>query len=785
MKGKAMNRQFDVLTPSQKAAVRFFSLLVATATVSNATSQPASASIAGRAVEDVTGNGVSGDDPAINGRTIRLYRDNGDGVFNAASDTFVKSDTTKRDGTYSFRNLAAGTYFVQQELPVFWVQTSPSAPAKDEIVTPAQCGPVPREPNDTIATATPTGIRTVAPGPYVAHGIIGDNNYHELDVDMYQVQADAGSLLQVDIDAVAFGSPLDSVLRIFDATGHPVACDDDAIGGGTDSHLDYNVPTTGTYYVGVSDFINVVYNPLIEGSGGFAASTGDYTIEIKLVPRPAAAPFSVTLASGEQRTGVELGSSRLGTITGQVFVDTNGNGKKDPGEAGWDGQFVFLDYHGTFYGADLTRSIDVNGDGKIDPGAESGWYSFGSLPPGVCVTKTLFAFGLGQAGWMQVFPSLDSTKMPCVGAVSNGPAAPPTVPGLLPDLTVDIARGLCDWFVIGNTLHFSQATPNIGLGPMQLVGGPDLGNGSQIVYQRIFQDTTLKTYIDVQAGTFTYHPEHGHIHFDDYTKYSLRQALPDTDGDGIPEVGDVVAGGEKTSFCLVDGQVYDATLPNAAPTASPYACSTIQQISVGWEDIYEATTPGQQIDITGLPAGQYWLEAVVDPDNHLVEANKNNNSGRVLVSLGLGAPGAPAGAYGVPLTSGQTAGGKDFALFQMISISGQVFEDANGNRRQDNKEHGLDNWIVFLDLNGDGVLNNPEGDGLPTALAREPWAITDNQGNFQLTELGPGSYGPRLVPKTGWTQTTANPATLAARSGQNVSGLKFGVTSSSSAAIAN
>lgn len=35
-------------------------------------------------------------------------------------------------------------------------------------------------------------------------------------------------------------------------------------------------------------------------------------------------------------------------------------------------------------------------------------------------------------------------------------------------------------------------------------------------------------------------------------------------------------------------------------------------------------------------------------------------------------------------------------------------------------------------MNNDGVLNNPEGDGLLTALAKEPWAITDNQGNFQI-----------------------------------------------------
>ena len=48
--------------------------------------EPASASISGRLVEDMTGNGVSLDDKAIPGRAVNLFRDNGDKVFNAASD---------------------------------------------------------------------------------------------------------------------------------------------------------------------------------------------------------------------------------------------------------------------------------------------------------------------------------------------------------------------------------------------------------------------------------------------------------------------------------------------------------------------------------------------------------------------------------------------------------------------------------------------------------------------------------------------------------------------------
>ena len=285
--------------------------------------------------------------------------------------------------------------------------------------------------------------------------------------------------------------------------------------------------------------------------------------------------------------------------------------------------------------------------------------------------------------------------------------------------------------------------------------------------------------MSARAGTFTFHPEHNHIHFDDYAVYSLRQALPDNNGDGLPEVGAVVAGGQKTSFCLVDVAPFDLTLPNAAQEPSGFGCGTVQRISVGWEDIYDALTIGQQIDVGGLAPGQYWLEAVVDPDNRLLESNENNNTGRALVSIGLGGPDAPFGAHGVQLRSSQVVTQKDFANFRTISISGQVFNDKNANGRQDNKEHGLDGWTVFIDLNGDGVLNNPEGNGLPTALAKEPWAITDNQGNYVFAAHGPGTNRLLVVPKAGWAQTTPNPAPFGARSGQNVPGVNFGLIQAS------
>ena len=56
-------------------------------------------------------------------------------------------------------------------------------------------------------------------------------------------------------------------------------------------------------------------------------------------------------------------------------------------------------------------------------------------------------------------------------------------------------------------------------------------------------------------------------------------------------------------------------------------------ISVGWADIYDTSVPGQYIDVTGLPPGQYTLEIEVNPERTLVESNYSNNIVTVPVQL--------------------------------------------------------------------------------------------------------------------------------------------------------
>jgi len=731
--------------------------------------------ISGTLVEDLTGNGITADDPPIADRAVNLYRDDGDGVFESGGDALVAQELTKSTGNYDFRRLSAGTYFVQQELPLGWIQSEEEEePHEIDVIPPDLSLPLVAERNDTIPTATATGLSSASPGTYIARGVIGDNKkvLDTLDVDLFQLQLNAGDRLTVDIDTFEFGSELSAMLRVFDASGVMLLAHDG--GGPAGPHGEFVAKTSGQYYLGVGAFANGLYNPFVEGSGiPLVVTEGDYTIEITVGPRPGAEPVAVTIAGNEHVTGIDLAASQLASIVGQMYDDTNGNGIQDAGEPGLDNEVLLIRSLAQF---SVTRSIDLDGNGTIDPATESGWYSFNDLRPGVYFVDSLTSAGFffGLTGRIQTSPPIDRPKPEVIGEVTSGPSEPPS-PGLAPDLTLDIVRGLGDWFVTGSILHFGQGTPNIGLGPMEIIAGEDQGNGTRLVYQRIYNEPELLTYTDYEAGTVSFHPEHNHTHFDDYAEFSVLETLPDANADGIPEVGEQLIEGQKRSFCLVDSDPYDLTLPGAPQEPTFFGCVDRQRISVGWMDLYDPMTPGQQIDVSGLAPGQYWLQGEVDPINHLRETNENNNVGRVLITIGLGEASAPAGAHGVQLASGETAADKDFGNFQSVRISGHVFSDHDADGTKDSKDNGLEGWVIFLDLNGDGVLNNPvEGDNVASPFAEEPWAITDKHGNYLFDGVGPGEYAVRQIIPAGWSQTTFDPDPFFTASGQNVGGIDFG-----------
>ncbi len=197
----------------------------------------------------------------------------------------------------------------------------------------------------------------------------------------------------------------------------------------------------------------------------------------------------------------------------------------------------------------------------------------------------------------------------------------------LPDLiswTPGNQTNIFDVTVSENEIRLTTAIANIGDGALEIRGGEAHGD-VQDVTQRIYNDDG--SYSDVDAGQFHFHAQHGHIHFEDFAAYRLRSV----EADG--SAGAVVESAEKVSFCLIDLANH-----SASEAQSYLTCGQIQGISTGWADVYDKGLPGQSIDISNLPDGEYWLELEIDPLNQLIESDETNNSSLTLITIDRGRP---------------------------------------------------------------------------------------------------------------------------------------------------
>lgn len=58
--------------------------------------------------------------------------------------------------------------------------------------------------------------------------------------------------------------------------------------------------------------------------------------------------------------------------------------------------------------------------------------------------------------------------------------------------------------------------------------------------------------------------------------------------------------------------------------------------TVGWADVYDNKTEGQEMDVTQIADGAYTLRTVINPDRFLAEADYENNSAVARLELSGG-----------------------------------------------------------------------------------------------------------------------------------------------------
>lgn len=313
-------------------------------------------------------------------------------------------------------------------------------------------------------------------------------------------------------------------------------------------------------------------------------------------------------------------------------------------------------------------------------------------------------------------------------------------------------------------LRLTTAMANRGRGPMELNGGDPLPDGTQEVFQKINLEGGGST--SRVAGQFIYHPAHEHVHFDNFAQYRLRQV---TAGNGV---GDVTASGDKISFCLLDIDHFNASLPGSPAFGRYNDCGQIQGVSVGWADVYDQMLPDQWIDVTDVPDGPYWLEVVADPDNRLRETDETNNAARILITLDKPSPDplvvahnpvgqypAPASAveflFDQPMNTGSFSVADDVLRFSgpggtnlVGQITGFSWPDSRTLRVAFATQSGVGAYSMTI---GPNILANDNGapmDQDRDEIPGEPGQDTYNAGFNVDNRIGPDAFGyeARAVP---------------------------------------
>jgi hypothetical protein len=176
----------------------------------------------------------------------------------------------------------------------------------------------------------------------------------------------------------------------------------------------------------------------------------------------------------------------------------------------------------------------------------------------------------------------------------------------------------------GTTLRFSTTSWNAGAGPLELRAG-ETGSAGQNVYQRVYLSDGGS--YDRMVGTFEWHPEHNHFHFQDYALYTLQP---------VNAPGGSQRTSSKTTFCVMDTTRVDTSLPGAPGGPVYTTCGpSIQGMSVGWGDTYAYYLAGQSIDFSGNPSGDYRLSIEIDPKKKLLELTDGDNISCVLLRINV------------------------------------------------------------------------------------------------------------------------------------------------------
>lgn len=447
----------------------------------------------------------------------------------------------------------------------------------------------------------------------------------------------------------------------------------------------------------------------------------------------------LTVASGQAITQ-RLGYFQPATYTGHVYQDTNHNGKFDPGE-GLGNRFIFADNN--------HNGIEDGGD-YVDQTAPDGSYRWGLTIGTFTIRETT------PKGWADAAP-LSITVKSGTSAVSSGHDLESHA---VATASTGVITGTVFTDLNGNGKQDSGETAYTGSEPPTPFIDVDHDNQYDPDLEQEFQCTGTGTFTisNLKPGTYQ------------IGIYGDGKSTT-TDHTVVVSAGKTASAGAfgQQQFYRVnvgvfvdtnrDGKYQVPTFDNAdhqlgGDNDAPGRVVYIDANNNGKRDSNEDYAVSDPVFGSGnafnLPAGTYTFREELPAGWY--ETGRIGNG--LTASATFVVDGKLKLPADVPGASSVSAGGEfgvSFLTAPALAIHGQVFNDANGNGKQDAGEGAptiSGGGFIFADANNNGQQNPGDAGNL-----------INSDGTFSLYVL-PGTYTVHQVLTTGWTQTAAANATF-------------------------
>ncbi len=250
-----------------------------------------------------------------------------------------------------------------------------------------------------------------------------------------------------------------------------------------------------------------------------------------------------------------------------------------------------------------------------------------------------------------------------------------------------------------------------------------------------------------------------------------------TDADGTYRITDLAAGDYTVAEVVADGWVQSYPSSGAVPGTHQVSLSEgqiVEDVDFGnwqaaevhgakWNDldadgVWDAGELGLAgwtiyLDQNGngeLDAGEPSTETLAD-DPATTEIDETGMYAfidlfqgdyivREVLQEGWDQSSPAGGAYVLTLAPGDILLEQDFGNYQLASISGHMWNDADVDGVWDEGELPLPGQTIYVDLDNDGQWDDPD----------EPSAVTASDGSYTIGDVKPGEYTIRAVMDSGW-----------------------------------